>query len=51
MNTMLHTEKPLGPLRGVTISVKEDIGIKGLRLNAEYIAWWDETAKEDAHVL
>ena len=48
---MLHTRKSLGPLRGVPISVKEHIGMKGLRLNAEYIAWWDETAKEDAHVL
>ena len=51
MNTMLHTGKPLGPLRGVPISVKEHIGMKGLRLNAEYIAWWDETAKEYAYVL
>lgn len=25
--------------------------MKGLRLNAGYIAWWDEIAKEDAHVL
>ena len=43
--------KPLGPLHGVPISVKEHIGMKGLRLNAGYVAWWDETAKEDAHVL
>ena len=30
--------KPLGPLHGVPIIVKEHIGNKGLRLDAGYIA-------------
>ena len=43
--------KPYGPLHGLPISVKEHIGMKGLGLNTAYIALWDETAPEDAHVL
>ncbi|KAL8707607.1 MAG: hypothetical protein Q9220_007394 [cf. Caloplaca sp. 1 TL-2023] len=43
--------KPLGPLHGLPISVKEHIGMKGLGLNAGYVAWWNKTAPEDARVL
>ncbi|KAL8942558.1 MAG: hypothetical protein Q9216_001602 [Gyalolechia sp. 2 TL-2023] len=43
--------RPLGPLHGLPISVKEHIGMKGLGLNAGYIAWWNKTASEDARVL
>ncbi|KAK0122254.1 hypothetical protein ONS95_010505 [Cadophora gregata] len=44
-------EKPIGPLHGLPISVKEMIGIKDLGLNAGYVAWWGKKADEDAHVL
>jgi amidase len=44
-------QKPIGPLHGLPISVKEMIGMKGLGLNAGYVAWWGKTASEDAHVL
>lgn len=44
-------KKPLGPLHGLPISVKEHIGIEGLGLNAGYVAWWGKVAEEDAHVL
>ncbi|MCJ1306366.1 hypothetical protein MMC25_000008 [Agyrium rufum] len=42
---------PAGPLHGLPISVKEHIGMKGLRLNAGFVAWWDQVAQEDAHIL
>lgn len=43
--------KPVGPLHGLPISVKEMIGMKDLGLNAGYVAWWGKRADEDAHVL
>ena len=43
--------KPIGPLHGLPISVKEQIGMKGLGLNAAYVSWWGKVAEEDAHVL
>jgi len=43
--------KPIGPLHGLPISVKEMIGMKDLGLNAGYVAWWGKVATEDAHVL
>ncbi|KAH7370700.1 amidase signature domain-containing protein [Rhexocercosporidium sp. MPI-PUGE-AT-0058] len=43
--------KPIGPLHGLPISVKEMIGMKDLGLNAGYVAWWGKKADEDAHVL
>lgn len=43
--------RPIGPLHGLPISVKEMIGMKGLGLNAGYVAWWGKTADENAHVL
>lgn len=42
---------PIGPLHGLPISVKEHIGIKGLRLHGSYISSWDRVANEDAHIL
>ena len=44
-------KKPIGPLHGLPISVKEHIGMKGLGLNAGFIAWWDNRASEDALLL
>ncbi|KAL8748056.1 MAG: hypothetical protein Q9190_000141 [Brigantiaea leucoxantha] len=43
--------RPFGPLHGLPISVKEQIGMKGLKLCAGYVAWWGKTAEEDAHLL
>ncbi|KAI0173267.1 amidase [Hypoxylon sp. FL1284] len=40
--------KPVGPLHGIPISVKEHIGIKDEDLNAGYIAWVGRTTEEDA---
>ncbi|KEF57928.1 uncharacterized protein A1O9_05850 [Exophiala aquamarina CBS 119918] len=44
-------KRPIGPLHGLPISVKEHLGMKGLRLSAGYCAWWDNVASDDAHVL
>lgn len=44
-------KKPIGALHGLPISVKEHIGLKGLGLNAGYVAWYDKVADDDAHVL
>ncbi|KAH8674621.1 amidase signature domain-containing protein [Tricladium varicosporioides] len=44
-------KRPIGPLHGLPISVKEMMGMEGLGLNGGFIAWWDRKAKEDAHVL
>jgi Asp-tRNA(Asn)/Glu-tRNA(Gln) amidotransferase A subunit family amidase len=44
--------RPLGPLHGLPISVKEHIGMAGLRLHAGYVAWWDNApAAQDALLL
>jgi len=43
--------KPIGPLHGLPISVKEHIGMAGLRLTAGYVKWHDRIAEEDADVL
>lgn len=42
---------PIGPLHGLPISVKEMLGISGLRHAAGYCAWWNQVASADAHVL
>ena len=44
-------KKPLGPLHGLPISVKEHIGMKELSMNAGYVAWSNKVADEDAHIL
>ena len=41
----------MGPLHGLPISVKENIGIEGLKYNAGFVAWADKEASEDALVL
>ena len=43
--------KPIGPLHGLPISVKEHIGMKNLGLNAGFVSWWDHKGEEDALVL
>ncbi|KAF2474037.1 amidase, partial [Lindgomyces ingoldianus] len=42
---------PIGPLHGLPVSVKEHIGMSGLRYTTGYVSFWNKTAKEDAHVL
>ncbi|KAB8337251.1 hypothetical protein FH972_021553 [Carpinus fangiana] len=43
--------KPMGPLHGLPISVKEMVGMKGLDLNAGFCGWWGTVAEEDAWLL
>lgn len=47
----MEHKKPIGPLHGLPISVKEHVGMKGLGLNAAFVAWWDNVADEDALIL
>lgn len=44
-------KKPLGPLHGLPISVKEHVGMKGLALNAGLVVWADKQADDDALLL
>ncbi|CAO2649299.1 Nn.00g066840.m01.CDS01 [Neocucurbitaria sp. VM-36] len=44
-------KKPIGPLHGLPISIKEHLGLEGLRCTTGYISHWDTIAKEDAHIL
>ncbi|ORX96559.1 amidase signature domain-containing protein [Clohesyomyces aquaticus] len=43
--------RPIGPLHGLPISVKEHIGMAGLRNTAGYVSFWNKIAQEDAHIL
>jgi Asp-tRNA(Asn)/Glu-tRNA(Gln) amidotransferase A subunit family amidase len=43
--------KPVGPLHGVPISVKEHIAMKGLDLNGGYVSGVGRIAEKDALVL
>jgi amidase len=38
-------------LHGIPFSVKEHLGLKGLRLHSGYAAFWDKIAQEDALVI
>ncbi|KAK8052388.1 amidase [Apiospora rasikravindrae] len=44
-------KKPVGPLHGIPISVKEHIAMKGLDLNAGFVSWVGRVAEEDALLL
>ncbi|KAI4122642.1 MAG: hypothetical protein LQ338_005690 [Usnochroma carphineum] len=44
-------KRPIGPLHGLPISVKEHIGMKGKGLNAGFVSWWDRKGADDANVL
>lgn len=48
---MSKHQKPVGPLHGLPISVKEHVGMKSLGLNAGFVSWWDNKAGEDALIL
>ncbi|KAK4507595.1 hypothetical protein PRZ48_001330 [Zasmidium cellare] len=43
--------KPIGPLHGLPISVKEHIGMKGLDQNGGFISWVGRIAPDDALIL
>ncbi len=43
--------KPVGPLHGLPISVKEHVGMKGLDLNAGFVSWVGRTGPDDAIIL
>ncbi|KAF2262038.1 amidase [Lojkania enalia] len=43
--------KPIGPLHGLPISIKEHICLEGLRCTTGYISHFSNTAKSDAHIL
>ncbi|KAK3675405.1 hypothetical protein LTR78_004915 [Recurvomyces mirabilis] len=44
-------KKPIGPMHGLPISVKEHIGMKGLDLNAGFVSWVGRIAEDDALIL
>ena len=44
-------KEPVGPLHGIPISVKEHMAMKGLDLNAGFVAWVGRVAEEDALLL
>ena len=44
-------KKPIGPLHGLPISVKEHIGMKDLDLNAGFVSWVGRTSPDDAMIL
>ncbi|KAK2761319.1 hypothetical protein FQN54_001841 [Arachnomyces sp. PD_36] len=43
--------KPIGPLHGLPVSVKEHVTMKGLRVNFAYVSNWDVIGQEDAFLL
>ncbi|KAI9702272.1 MAG: hypothetical protein M1820_006204 [Bogoriella megaspora] len=43
--------RPIGPLHGLPISVKEHIGIRGLDLNAGFVSGRGNNADHTAHIL
>ncbi|KAF2031362.1 amidase [Setomelanomma holmii] len=44
-------KRPIGPLHGLPISVKEHIGFQGLRCTTGYVSHWEVVSKEDGHIL
>lgn len=44
-------QRPIGPLHGLPISLKEHVGLQGLRCTTGYVSHWDNIAKEDAHIV
>jgi Asp-tRNA(Asn)/Glu-tRNA(Gln) amidotransferase A subunit family amidase len=43
--------KPIGPLHGVPLSVKEHLGLKDLDHNAGFVAWVGRTSSVDSHIV
>jgi len=47
----LENQKPIGPLHGLPISVKEHISMKGLDLNAGFVSWVGQLGIDDALIV
>ncbi|KAK1147921.1 hypothetical protein N8T08_000437 [Aspergillus melleus] len=45
------TGKPIGPLHGLPVSVKEQIAIAGRRTNAGFVAWVNNITHDDADIV
>lgn len=45
-----HHKKPIGPLHGLPISVKEHLGMKGLNLCSANVAWWSHPSSNDKYI-
>lgn len=43
--------RPIGPLHGLPISLKEHLGLQGLRCTTGYVSHWNTIAKDDAHII
>lgn len=43
--------RPIGPLHGLPISLKEHVGLQGLRCTTGYVSNWETISKEDAHIV
>jgi len=48
---LMTNGKPIGPLHGVPISVKEHMGMEACDLNAGFVAWVGRLSEEDSHIL
>lgn len=48
---MIKHNKPIGPLHGLPISVKEHVGMKGLDVNQGYCTFFGRIAEDDALIL
>ncbi|KAI0545306.1 amidase [Xylaria curta] len=48
---LANNGKPVGPLHGVPISIKEHIGIKGCDLNAGFVGWVGRVPEDNAYIL
>lgn len=46
-----QNKKPVGPLHGLPISVKEHVGMQGLDLNAGFVSWVGNISPDDALIL
>lgn len=46
-----ENQRPIGPLHGLPISLKEHLGLQGLRCTTGYVSHWGDIAKEDAHII
>jgi amidase len=44
-------KRPCGPLHGLPISIKEHVGLQGLRCTTGFVSHWDTICKDDAHIL
>ena len=48
---LAKTGKTIGPLHGLPVSLKEQIGLAGHRTNAAFVAWVDNRTTRDADIV